>query len=430
MEKEPVLKDLKRVARNTTATLFIGRSLVSAGFIAGATVAPIAGAQLSGSPAWAGIPAAVLQLGAALSAVVIGLVTDRIGRRLGFSLGLGVGLIGAGLAAAAIAAGAFLLFLSGTLLMGVAWATMQLDRFAAAEVNPPQRRGRAISLVVFGGTVGSILGPLLVGPSGRLAVGMGSSELAGPYLATLISLLLASLTLFIFLRPDPRDIGINIAALFPEQMEHHGEPRRPAQIFRTSGGVVAVSAMVAGQLVMVILMGITALHMKDNLHSLTDISVVISAHTFGMFGFSIITGRLTDRWGRGPVIFTGAVILLSAAILAPISVQVYPLAAALFLLGLGWNFCHVGGSSLLADQLTPAERGKTQGANETLIGLATASANISSGLVYAATSYGVISAIGGAVALIPLALGGWWLIRGRRLTGSGLAASRAAGQGD
>jgi predicted MFS family arabinose efflux permease len=323
-------------------------------------------------------------------------------------------VIGAAVAAAAIVSGAFPLFLSGTLLMGVAHATLQFDRFAAAEVNPPQRRGQAIAIVVFGGTVGSIVGPLLVGPSGMWAARIGVNELAGPYTAGLVVFGLACLTLFVGLRPDPRDIGKKIAALYPDGMVHHGPARKPWHIFRTPGGVVAVSAMVIGQLVMVLIMGITSLHMKDNQHTLTDISLVFSAHTFGMFAFSIVSGRLADRWGRAPVILTGTGILISACVIAQLSAQVYPLAFALFLLGLGWNLSYVGGTSLLVDQLIPAERARTQGANELLVGLARASANIGGGLLYAVTSYSWIATIGGVLSLVLLALTIWWLGRTRR----------------
>jgi MFS family permease len=103
---------------------------------------------------------------------------------------------------------------------------------------------------------------------------------------------------------------------------------------------------------------------------LGDISIVISAHTFGMFAFSLISGQLVDRWGRGPVIMAGAAMLTLACLAAPLSPDVFPLGVSLFLLGLGWNFCFVGGSTLLADQLSPQERARTQGLNDLLVGLA------------------------------------------------------------
>jgi MFS family permease len=173
-------------------------------------------------------------------------------------------------------------------------------------------------------------------------------------------------------------------------------------------------------MVMVMLMVIASLYMRSHQHSLTDISLVIAAHTLGMFAFSFLSGRLTDRWGRGPVILTGAGLLVLACTLAPLSPEVLPLPAALFLLGLGWSFCYVGGSTLLSDQLSHAERAKTQGANEWLLGLATAAASLGSGLVFALTSFAVIGILGAALALVPLGLTGWWMVWGRRPVAAGL----------
>ena len=151
--------------------------------------------------------------------------------------------------------------------------------------------------------------------------------------------------------------------------------------------------------------------MKENNHGLGQISAVISAHTLGMYAFSMVTGRLVDRWGREPVILSGAAILLLSCIIAPLSPDVVPLALSLFLLGLGWNFCFVGGSTLLADQLSPVERARTQGANDLMVGLASATGSFGSGLVFAATSYMLITLIAGVLSLIPLGMVLRWMRR-------------------
>jgi MFS family permease len=207
-------------------------------------------------------------------------------------------------------------------------------------------------------------------------------------------------------------VGRKMAQKHPEPTVHKGPTRPISQILRAPAALVAVSAMALGQMVMVMLMVITSLYMRIHQHSLTDISLVISAHSAGMFAFSFLSGRLTDRWGRGPVILIGAGLLVLACTLAPLSSEVLPLAAALFLLGLGWNFCYVGGSTLLSDQLSHAERAKTQGANEWLLGLATAAASLGSGLVFALTNYTTMGILGAVLALVPLGLTGWWMVRG------------------
>ena len=136
------MKDYSHIARKITATLFAAQSLVSAAFVVSGTVNTIVGAQLSGNPAWAGVPFAVLRLGAAFAALAMGATMDRTGRRGGISLGLATGMLGAGLAVVAIQARSFSLFLGGLAALGVAQAVMQLGRFAAAEVHPPMNAGR------------------------------------------------------------------------------------------------------------------------------------------------------------------------------------------------------------------------------------------------------------------------------------------------
>jgi MFS family permease len=170
------------------------------------------------------------------------------------------------------------------------------------------------------------------------------------------------------------------------------------KIISRPGPLVAVASMVFGQVVMVMVMVITALHMRGHHHALSSVSLVISSHTFGMYAFSIVSGRLADRLGRGPVILSGAGTLLLACLLAPLSPDVVPLAVALFLLGLGWNFCYVGGSSLLSDYLAPEERSRVQGFNDLLIGLTSAASSLSSGLVFAAVGFTVMSMAGAIVA--------------------------------
>ena len=407
--------DISRLARKTTLTLFLAMSFGSAGFIVAATVNTIVGADISGNPAWAGLPAATFTLGTAISAFLLGFAMDRFGRRIGMVLGLVIGLVGAVFAAIAIGMVSFPIFLVGMAFSGAARAALQLGRFAAAEVHPPEQRGRAISNVVIGGTVGAVLGPWLAGPMGQWAIQSGYDEMLGPYVASFLLIALAAAVVFFMLRPDPRELGQEVARLYPESVVDEDQVRSFSQIFRVPAAAVAIVAMVISQVVMVMLMGITALHMRDNNHQLLGISLVISSHTFGMYAFSIFSGQLADRWGRGPVILVGASGLVLACISAPLSPNLVPLAVSLFLLGLGWNFCYVGGSSLLSDQLNHLERSKTQGFNDLLVGLATALASFISVLIFAAMGYGPVGAVGVVLALIPIGMTLWWQIGQRRL---------------
>jgi len=410
------MTDLESIARKITGVLFAQQSLASAGFIAAATLNSIVGRELSQNTNLAGVPTAAYLLAGAFAAFMWGYVYDVIGRRGGLTAGLCVGAVGSGVAFYAIAIQSFPVFLGGMVLMGIANAAVQLGRFAAAEVNRPAHRGRAISNVVIGGTVGSVVGPFVAGPAGALIRSWGINELAGAYLVSLALFAVAALVVFAGLRPDPREIGRQVAEKFPETMSGSGAVRSVAEIFRQPAARVAVISMVLGQMVMVLVMVITSLHMRGHNHGLTDISLVISSHTFGMYAFSIISGRLADRWGRGQVIIAGSATLVLACIAATISPDVLPLGVALFLLGLGWNFCFVGGSTLLADQLSPLERARTQGFNDLLVGLASATGSLGSGFIFAALGYNTMAWISAAFAFIPLLFASFWTLKLARKT--------------
>ncbi len=399
---------LIKSARKITIVLFITQSLVSAGNIASATVNPIVGSLLGGSDYWTGVPTAVYLLGSAFAASAWGYIMDALGRRNGILLGLFAGMLGNGLIVLAIRTQTMLMLLAGMVLVGATNAAVVLARFAAGEVNPPERRGGAISLVVWGGTFGAVFGPMLVAPTGRLVSSFGFNELSGPYLAALVLLIVVFLLIFGGLRPDPGELGKKIAELYPSAATA-GQLRPVREIFRQPAALTAVTAMVLGQVVMVAIMVITSRHMNRHQHGLTDIAHVIQAHTIGMYAFSVISGRLSDKWGRGVVILAGAIMLLLACVTAPLSPDVLPLAVSLFFLGLGWNFCFVGGSALLADQLSPLERSRTQGMNDLMVGLASAAGSLGSGIVFAASSYTVISLAAGGVALIPLWMALTWV---------------------
>lgn len=402
------------LARRTTRVLFAAQSLGSAGFIAAATVNALAGAQLSGAPALAGVPSSVYQIGAALAAFAWGYAMDRIGRRGGLATGLVLGTGGAAIAGIALVVHSFLLFLGGMVLMGAANSALALGRFAAAEVHAPAERGRAISNVVLGGSVGAVFGPLMVGPFGDWGYSLGWDKLSGPYAASAVLFAVAALAIWLWLRPDPRDIGRAVAELYPDTIDTRAAARSIATLLRVPGVIVAMTAMVVGQLTMVMLMVITSLHMQDMHHPLTDISLVISSHTFGMYAFSVFSGQLADRWGRAPVIVIGAGTLILASLAAPLSPDVLPIAVSLFLLGLGWNFCYVGGSTLLSDQLSPAERARTQGFNDLVLGLTSAVGSLASGLVFATWGYATMGIASAVAALLPLVLALAWS-SGRRV---------------
>ena len=403
------MRDYDRIAKKITAVLFLSQSLSSAGFIAAFTVNALVGVDLTGQTAMAGVPGALYVLGQAGGAMVWGFSFERIGRRWGLALGQIIGVLGSIIAIAAVVERSFLFFLAGLIMVGMARSAVDLGRFIAAEVHLPEKRGRAISKVVLGSTVGAIVGPLLVGPMGQLALMAGLPELAGPYGIGFVVLVLAAILILSGLKPEPRDIGRELSAINKDSAPVQ-ETRALSEIVQQPGVIVAMVTMVFAQMVMMVPMSITSVHMKMHDHSLSGVSFVISAHALGMYAFSLVSGRMTDRWGRLPVIILGSSVMIISCLIAAPSVNLVPLVIALFLLGLGWNFAYVAGSTLLADQLSPKERAKTQGFNDLLLNLASAASQVGSGVIYAVGGFGLMSTASAIMAIVPLSAIFWWRV--------------------
>src|SRR5215212_1610868 len=387
-------------ARQIVTTLFITQCLGSAALLANATVNAIVGATLSGRDDLAGLPGTLLLIGAAGAAPWAGRLMQRQGRRPGLALGFFVGMAGMIIGGGAIISHSFALFLLGLLLIGAARGAVDQSRYAAADAQLPDRRARAISTVVFAGTIGAVAGPKLVGPSGNLLGGMGLPALVGPMWIGALLFGLAGLLIVMLLRPDPRDLARAIAASHSDTRQSSGPARPLGQIMRVPAAQVALAAMVTGQVVMVLIMSVTALHMHHHQHNLDDAGTVLMAHTLGMFGLSVLTGPLADRLGRPLTIAGGALLLFAGSLLAPVSLLTGWLALALFLVGLGWNLCYIAGSSLLADILAPAERGQVQGTTELIVSLASAASSLGSGLILAGLGYIALGLSGAALALL------------------------------
>ncbi len=218
---------------------------------------------------------------------------------------------------------------------------------------------------------------------------------------------LSAILLTLFLRPDPRDVARSHAV---EKIESRIS-RLPATdlmaVFRQPMVRVAVASMVTGQAVMTMVMGITSLHMHNHEHSLGDVSFVITVHVLGMFGLSPVTGWLSARIGRIPTIILGASLLIAGALFAPMSTLTNWLAWAMFLVGLGWNMCYIGGSSLLAESVAAAERGTVQGASDLMVNLTSAVSSLGSGFILAAFGYAILCVFGAALSVIPIVMSGW-----------------------
>jgi MFS family permease len=401
------LDTLDRTARRITWTIFSTESLLSAALLASATLLAINAVELGGGAAYAGIPSTVSLLSRAAVAVPIGLLMDRVGRRSALLVGYLAGALGFAIIATAIGWSSFLVLCLGAGFTGIANGASQQARYIASEVWPADQRARVIGAIIFAGAIGSIFGPLLVGPTGSLAERLGGNVYAGPYWFGAVLALLAALLTFLLLRPDPKQLSRGREAARQADAAAPTHSRPLAAIFGLPLVQLAVASMVVGQLVMVMIMVITPVHMHDHSHTTGEISLVITAHTLGMFGLATVTGWLIGRLGSRPMIAYGAGLLALASILAPIAANVLTLAIALFILGLGWNFCFVAGSTLLANQLHYDERGRVQGINELLVALASGSGSLLTGAIFAGGGMLRVGAAGLALTLIFAVFATW-----------------------
>jgi MFS family permease len=398
--------DVVVVQRRTVSSLVVSQALGGLGVATGIAVSALLAEDILGSPDLAGLASTTQVLGAALAAYVIATLSNARGRRVGLAVGYTMGATGAVLAVVASSVSSFSLLLVGTALLGAATAAGSQSRFAATDLAAPGDSAKALSTVVWATTIGAVLGPNLVGVAGDVAVGIGLHEYAGAYLMGALGTGAAALYLVARLRPDPLLLSRSLVSP-PLPGEVAAPTRRVWDVVRAHPHVLAgIVVVAAAHATMVAVMGMTPLHMGHGGASLQLVGLVISIHIVGMYAFSPLVGRATDRYGRRAVIGMGALMLLAAVALAGTAHEGHSagLTAGLFLLGLGWSFALVAGSTLVGAGLGPHERPRVQGAADVVMGVSAAGAGALSGVVVGTWGYGTLNAAAGVLALVVLAV--------------------------
>lgn len=386
--------------RRAFGAVFAGVAISTTGFLASNTVNGLVAEDLTGSTTWSGFPAAATVLGTAAGATALALVVRRWGPRAGLTAGYILATAAIGLATSAILIRSFGLFVAALFLFGAGFGSNRLARYVAADLYPPEQRATMIGWIVWASTIGAVAGPALLAPSREIAELAQLNGLVGPFLVCLIACVLASIAM----RMAPGALDTHLPAA---ERRTDGPPLR--LLLSQPGVSLALSSMVSGQFVMVLLMTMTPLHIRHEGHGLGAIGLVISAHTLGMFAFSPITGWLADRFGRIVLLAAAVAVLVAACVTGMVaSGGSYPLlVASLFLLGVGWNLGFVGGSALLTDSVEPAERVRAQGAGDAVIWGGGAVASIGSGWLLDHAGFAILSLAGGVLSLIPI----WSLVR-------------------
>lgn len=342
-----------------------------------ASINGLAGMSLATNPALGTLPVTTWVLGGAIATVPASLYMKRAGRTSGLMAGAGTGIVAALICALAIGLHDFWLLCLGTFVFGASNATGQYYRFAAADVSPSDFKSRAISLVLAGGLVGGILGPGL----SRYSVDVFADRFLGAYLALILFCVVTMFLLSATRIPNPT------------AAEQAKGGRSLLEIAAQPKFLVAVLSGSIGYGVMNLLMTATPIAMGMCGHPFGDAAFVVSSHVIAMFAPSLIAGALIKRFGVLNIILAGAALNVASVAVALGGVAVAHFWSSLVLLGVGWNFMYIGGTTLLTDTYRPEEKAKAQGANDLCIFAMMVISSLTSGLLVSRAGWDKVNLI-------------------------------------
>lgn len=404
----PGVTDVATVQRRTVRVLSGGVALAGLGVTVGITAGGLLARDVAGTDSAAGLGQTAGVFGAAVLAVPLARISDAAGRRAGLSVGYLLAAVGAVITVAAAAASSLLLLLVGLFLFGSATACGLQARYAAADLALPEHRGRALSLVVWATTIGSVLGPNLAAPGAHLGTALGLPGLAGAFVVSAVVFAVVAAVLVALLRPDPLLLARRSGG------GTGGPPPRTAvgtalrAVWATPSGRLGLVSVVVAHSVMVGVMVMTPVHMghaggaEDAV--LRVVGLVISVHVAGMYLFSPLVGLLVDRAGAATVAALGGVLLLGAVAVAGSAgpAESLQLGAGLLLLGLGWSCGLIAGSALVTGAVDADLRPTAQGGTDLLMGLGAALAGVAGGPLLEAGGFGLVTTVS-ATLVLPLA---------------------------
>ncbi len=367
------------------------------------TLTALTGHMLAPNKALATLPFALITVAGAVVTWFASLLMQRIGRRAGFTLGALVGAAGGLISVWAVFIENFWLFCLGTAAVGVFQAFAQYYRLAAADAVSTAQKSRAISIVLTGGVIAAIAGPALAAWSKDL---FAPVMFAGAYLMVAVLGVASAAVLLAFYR----DMEMPLAA--GEVVDQ--TPARPLRtIARQPIFVAALANNVVGSVSMMFVMTAAPLAAVAGHHSINDGANIMQWHLIGMYAPAFFAGALIKRLGLPIVLSLGMILNGVASMIAMNSNTLPAFYAALFFLGVGWNFMFVGGTTLLAQSYRPSERARTQGAAEMLRYVATAAATLAAGPALDRFGWEALNA-----AMLPIVLMAavmtWWWVRSQR----------------
>lgn len=395
--------DLPRLQRRTSGVLIASQMLSGVGVPISIALAPVLATEISGTESLSGFASTAAVIGTALVSLPLAALMTARGRRPGLVLAYVIGAVGAALVVLAASVKNFPLLMLGMAAFGAASSANLQARFAASDLAEPQRRARAISVVVWASTLGAVLGPNLSAPASRSFAGTSIPQTAGPFVWAAAVFLLTAALIAVFLRPDPLLTARALAS--PGEQTRAGRSLRAgfAAVKASPRARLALLTIAVSHTTMVSIMVMTPVDLGHHGAGLQLVGLVISGHIAGMFAFSPVMGWLADRLGRLSVIGLAAGLLSVAALLAGTAGPNHAQSAAgLFLLGLGWSAGMVAGSALLTDSVPQPARAAVQGLSDLTMNTAAGVGGAVAGLIMSQAGYGWLNALGAAL-LLPMA---------------------------
>lgn len=389
------------VQRRSVRVLIFSQMLGSFGVGAAPSVGVLLAEEVAGSEAMAGVARTAATLGAALVGIPLAMLASRSGRRVALAVGWFLAAFGSAVLIASAVTGSTVLLVAGMLMFGVATAATLQSRFAATDLVQPRRRGRTLSIVVWCGTFGAVIGPNLGRPGEFVSAALGLPPLAGAFVLSLLIMTVAGAILLIFLRPDP----LLTAAAYETRESSPKRVRLPevlAAVWTIPLARFALAVVIGAHLSMVSLMTMTPVHMDHHGAGITLIGITISIHVLGMFALSPVVGWAGDRIGPVRVVMAGQLIFLASSGAAIIAGNSHGWTmVSLFLLGLGWCCGTVPGSTLITESIPADIRPSAQGVVDTAMNAFAALAAGLSGPLFILIGFGGLSVMAILVA-VPL----------------------------
>ncbi len=392
----------KALQRRTLFTLMAAVVFGGAGTAGGFSAIAVLVEEISGSESLGGYVASGFAVGSASAAVPLAKLMERKGRRVGLRYGYLLAMTGALAILLSSVVNLWGLAAAGIVALGVGSASGLAARFAAIDLVRPERHARNIGMLIWATTLGAVAGPAIaLGPVADLASLIGMESLTGTYLFIAVAFLGAAL-ICERLRPDPLLTARRIAGLSQHQRKRPTLRQSLRRIVRVPEALMAVSAMSAGHFVMVAVMVMAPLHMREGQHELRIIGLAVSVHVIGMYAFSPLVGVISERFGSMGAIAAGGFISFIGAETTAYTPPENSLGmfVGLGLVGLGWSFCLIAGSSLLTSTVSVSDRIGVQGAADLLMNGSGALAGFAAGAIVGWQDFQFMSHYSGIITVV------------------------------